>query len=180
MASKQGNVVWSFPQRRHSQFNDVDPVEKVLPKNAFLNQIWKVLMGRAEYPDIHRNFLGIANRADSLFLNCPQEFYLHCQRQVSNFVQKQSATVGRSKQAVFVFNGPGKAALFVPKKFTLHEFRGDGSTVDSYKGTVAARTLQMNHSCDQFFTATRFPADENRCLAPGQFPSLASEFLNFC
>src|SRR5690348_17816160 len=70
-----------------------------------------------------------AQALELLFLQNAQKFRLQGQRQVPDFVQKESAGICHFKAADFLRHGPGKCTLLVPKQLTLQEIEGDGSAV---------------------------------------------------
>src|SRR5690554_7867047 len=97
VVGQQGDVVASVPQRWYRQFDYVNAVEQILAEAAFLHQLRQVFVGGAEDADVYGDFLGVAYRAYGFFLDGPQQFYLHGQGQVGDFVQEKSAAeIGRA------------------------------------------------------------------------------------
>src|SRR5690554_4767886 len=94
VVGQQGNVVAPVPQWWYRQFDHVDAVEQVLAETAFLHQLRQIFVGGAQDADVYGDFLGVAYRAYGFFLDGPQQFYLHGQGQVGDFVQEKSAAVG--------------------------------------------------------------------------------------
>src|SRR5690554_2123797 len=178
MVGQQGDVVAPVPKWWYRQFDYVDAVEQVLAEAAFLHQFRQVFVGGAEDADVYGDFLGVAYRAYGFFLDGPQQFYLHGQGQVGDFVQEKSAAVGAAEQAGFVVDGAGEAAFLVAEEFAFHQFRRNSAAVDGNKRAVGPRALQVNHSGHQLFTAAGFAADKHRCLAAGQFAGLVTQFAD--
>src|SRR5690554_5255271 len=178
VVGQQGDVVAPVPQWWHRQFDHVDAVEQILAEAAFLYQFRQVFVGGAEDADVYGDFLAVADRAHGLFLDGPQQFYLHGQGQVGHFVQKQSAAVGAAEQAGFVVDGAAEAALLVAEEFAFHQFRRNSAAVDGNERAVGPRALQVNHSGHQLFTAAGFAADKHRGLAAGQFAGLVTQFAD--
>ncbi len=59
------------------------------------------------------------------------------QRQIGDFIEKQRATVGCLKQALFVLVSTGKTALEMPEKLALDQLFRNRTTVYGDKGRVA-------------------------------------------
>src|SRR5690554_703725 len=178
VVGQQGDVVASVPQRWYRQFDYVNAVEQILAEAAFLHQLRQVFVGGAEDADVYGDFLGVAYRAYGFFLDGPQQFYLHGQGQVGDFVQEKSAAVGAAEQAGFVVDGAGEAAFLVAEEFAFHQFRRYGSAVDGDERAVGSWALQVDHPGHQFFTAAGLAADKHRGLAAGQFAGLAAQFAD--
>ena len=97
MRDQQANVVAPFTQRRHVEFNHVDTVVEVLAEFAACNQLCQLPMGGTENAAIDRH-LGVGTDGTyALFLDRPQQFDLHMQRQLGDFVKEQGAAVGGLK-----------------------------------------------------------------------------------
>ena len=91
-----------FPEAWHLEFNDVDPVIQILAKIVLFELHGQIFVGCAEYAHVHGDlFLG-PHRANGLFLDATQEFNLHREGQVGDFVQKQRATIGSLKEAFLI------------------------------------------------------------------------------
>ena len=94
-------------------------------------------MGGAEDAHVYDQFLLAAHGAYGFFLNRTEQFNLHWQWKVGDLVEEQGAAIGCLKQALFVFDGAGKAAFFMTEKLAFHQLGGDGAAVDRDKGLIA-------------------------------------------
>ncbi|MNE19997.1 hypothetical protein D3C80_1130990 [compost metagenome] len=129
----------------------------------------KVLVRGAENAHIHRHFLLPADAAYGFLLNRAQQFDLHGQRQVGDFVEEQGAAVGCLEQAGLVFDGAAEAAFAMAEKLALQQFRGNRRAVDRNERLIGARALIVDQARDQLLAAAGLSADVYRRMAAGQF-----------
>ena len=169
MAGQGFDVVTAFAQGRHPQFDHVQPVVQILAKTFGGDFGVEVFVGGAKDAHIDHGFLLPADTANGFFLNCPQQFDLHRQRQISHFVEEQGAAMGRLEQSGFVFDGTAEAAFAMAEKLALHQFRRNRPAIDRDKRLAGAGALLMDQSRDQLLAAAGFAADVHRRLAAGQF-----------
>ncbi|MDT4871584.1 hypothetical protein FQZ97_1067200 [compost metagenome] len=129
-------------------------------------------MGGAKNAHIDHHFLLAADAANGFFLNRPQQFDLHRQRQVCHLVKKQRATLGGLEQSRLVFDGAAEAAFAMTEKLAFHQFRRNRSAVDRNERLVGPRAAVMDQSGHQFLAAAGFATDVHRGLAARQFVDL--------
>src|SRR3546814_11412826 len=84
-----------------------------LAELARLDQLAEVLVGGREDAHVVLDFVAAADRAHGFFLDRPQQFHLHVQRQFGHLVEEQRAALGGLEQAFLVGAGAGEAALAV-------------------------------------------------------------------
>ncbi|KJU76517.1 hypothetical protein N619_28195 [Ectopseudomonas oleovorans] len=173
-----GDIFAPFTQRRHAQFDNVEPVVEILAETASRDFGCQILVGGAEDAYIDHHFLLATDGAHGFFLNRAQQFDLHRQRQVGDFVEEQGAAIGRLEQPLLVFDGAGEAAFLVTEELALHQLRGNSAAVDRYERLFDARALLMDQACDQFLAAARFAADVDRRLAAREFLDLLAQRLH--
>src|SRR5450432_1971577 len=87
------------------------------------------------------------------------------QRQISDFIKKQRASLSRLNKPFFIADRTCKTAAFVTEQFTFHELRRDCTTIDWYKRAVTTRPGFMNEFCDKFFSCAGFAKNVYGCLA---------------
>ena len=105
---------------------------------------------------IDGNRLNAAHRHDSPFLNAPQEFGLHGQRQLADFIQKQGPSVGASNTSERGGSRAGERALDVSEKLRLDQLAGKNGAVNRHEGLVGPATAGMNFAGCDFFADARF------------------------
>src|SRR6201993_1829309 len=97
-----------------------------------------------------------------LFLQNAQKLRLQAERQVTDFVQEESAVISHFESANFLCHGPGKGTLLVPEQLALQEIEGYGSTVKLHAGASPACTQIVNCMGDQFLPRSGFSQDQHR------------------
>ena len=149
------------------ELDNVDPVIEVFAKIVTGYHFRQVLVSRRQYAHIDVFLPGRADRPHLLFLDYPEQLYLHRQRQIGDFVQEQGAIFCALQEPGFVIDGACKTALAVAKKLAFHEFRGNRAAVYRYEGPFGARTAVVYQPGDQLFAGSRFAGNVHRCLGTG-------------
>ncbi|MEY4258681.1 MAG: hypothetical protein RJA56_1582 [Pseudomonadota bacterium] len=144
-----------------SSGQDIESVVQVFAELVFGDVLFQVFVGRGDDANINGDGLVGAQWLDLSLLQHPQEFDLHVQGQVANFVQENRAAIGHFKAAHPFAHGTGESAFSVTKQFTFQKFPRDGPTVDGHKGPRSARALGMKGLGNEFFTGAALTLDEH-------------------
>ena len=70
------------------------------------NGLFQIAIRRCLDPNINRQVFDTAHRANLLFLDSPKQFGLQIDGQFANFIQKDSAPLCNSEQAVLGMRSP--------------------------------------------------------------------------
>src|SRR5690348_1289317 len=108
-------------------------------------------------------------RPHFLFLQHPQKFGLHLERQFADLIEKDCAAMPALKKSFLGLYCSCKSAFFVAEQFTLNQGWYQGPTIYCYKGAVCISSPIMNRPGDQLFSCATFSVDEHRC--PGVLES---------
>ena len=119
----------------------------------------------AEHPHVHRELLTLADGPDRFFLDHSEQFDLHGQGQIGDFVQEQGAAFSGLKQALLIADRASKRAFAVAEKFAFHQFGGNGTAVHRHEHSRGPGTLFMNGPRHQFLAGPRVPGDMHRRLS---------------
>src|ERR1039457_5160307 len=92
---------------------NIDAVVKIVAEITDCDHRLEILIGCRDEPDIGGLALGITDRSEFTFLDNPKQLGLRRQRNIPEFIQKQSAIVGDLKHPALVRYGAGKRALDV-------------------------------------------------------------------
>ena len=92
------DVVGPLSQRRHSQSDDVDPVEEILTKSAGCHERDEIPVGRSNEPHIHLVRSFAAHGSELPVLQNAQQLRLHGERHLTDFVEKQRSPIGDVEQ----------------------------------------------------------------------------------
>ena len=76
-------------------------------------------MGRGHHTHIHLHLAGAADGVDCAFLQHAQQFDLHVQRHVTNFIEKDRAAVRQFKATNAVRHSARESTLAVAKQFAF-------------------------------------------------------------
>jgi hypothetical protein len=97
-------------------------------------------LGGADQPEIRDARFDAADPAERLALQQPQQFDLLRQRDVADFVEKQSAPLGGLHQARLCPVRSGKRTLHVAEQLAFEKRRGQAGAVNGHEGCVFAFT----------------------------------------
>jgi hypothetical protein len=95
-----------------------------------------------------------------MFLQHPQQFGLKLKRNVSYFIEEQSALVGNLEAARLPHDGAGKCAPFMAEEFALNQAGGNRCAVEFDKGPIPPRTQVVDCPGDQLFSGSRLTEDQ--------------------
>ena len=165
MGSQQWNVLASFPQRRDSQAENVEPEVKIAAKTALRHCLLQVAIGSGQNAYIDGNSLGAAHRADLAFLNGAQQLRLQIDRQLANLIQKHCSAFCNRQQAITRLHRPGKRAFHVPKQLAFNKRRNQRATVHRDEGLGVKWPREMNCPRHHFLTGSALSQDQHRMIA---------------
>src|SRR5262249_44811529 len=94
VVDQQRNVFPSLPQRGHSDGNHAQPVVEILTEAIVRNQLVEIAVGGGNDTHVDRDFGGSAHRAHGSLLQHAQQFDLHGQRHLGDFVEENRAPIG--------------------------------------------------------------------------------------
>ena len=171
-------IAFALAQARHPQFDDIDSKKQVFAKAPAAHFLCQGLVRCGQESDIGSDFLVGAHRSHALFLNGAQEFDLHGQGQVGDFVQKQGPALRGREQAQLVATRAGKTAFQVPEEFALDQLGGDRSAVDGDERARRAGSAAVDTARDDFLAAAGFPMDVHGGLTACELVDLRAQFAH--
>src|SRR5690606_645909 len=155
------DILASLAKRWQIEVDHIDAVEEILAKLAFLAEFLQISVGRRQQANINLAGFDGANGANLSLLKHSQQACLSLQRQLANFIEKQSAAIRCGDQAGSVFCGSGKRAFLMAKKFGLDEGVGNGGTVDADDGVICPRALVVDGLCRQLLAGAGFAVNQH-------------------
>ena len=138
------------------------PVVEIFAEQIFGDGFVEIAIGGGDHAHVDGNFAGAAHRTHGALLQHAQQFDLHGQRHLADFVEEDGAAVGDFEQAALVLVGSGESALQIAEQFALEQRLGKGSAVDGDEGVGGARRTDVHGAGDEFFTGAAFAVDQNR------------------
>ena len=118
-------------------------------------------MGGRDHPNIHGDGAVAPHGIDHALLQHAQQFDLHVQRQVTDFIQKEGAAMGQLKSTNSVGHRPGESPLAMSKQFAFQQILGNGGTVDGHEMGRGALRLIVQGACDQFLARATLTCDQH-------------------
>src|SRR4029077_11744577 len=115
MKGQLADVLPALSQGRNHDRKNVQPIVKITAKLITCNHLCQITMGGGDQPHVDVMRASATQALELLFLQHPQKFWLQGQRQVADFVQKESAGISHFEAANFLCYGPGKGTLLVAK-----------------------------------------------------------------
>ena len=169
VACQHGQVTMPVAQRRGHHLQHVQAVIQVFAKTPLLDGPLQVHMGGRQHSHIHWDRLAAAHPLDVLLLQKTQQVGLQLQRQVTDFIEKQRATMGRFDAPGLALMRPGECALFMAEQFGLDQMLGDRPTVDGDERLLAALRLTVQGACHQFLAGAALTTDQHGRFGGRQF-----------
>src|SRR6185437_4455436 len=106
-----------------------------------------------------------AERQHFIVFEDAQQFDLHRQRNVSQFVEKHRPTVGPSQQSRSRLRRSSECSARVAEQFAFNEVRIKSGDVYRQKWPIAARTVAMDGAGEEFLAGTAFAGDKHTGIA---------------
>src|SRR6185295_15852428 len=135
--------------RRHFNWKHRQPEKQVAAKLSILNRRFQIPVRRCHHANIDRDGSASADTVHDLLLDRAQEFSLDAQRQLSDFVEKNSSTGGEFKLSLTTIVGAGEGAALVSKQFILDQRFRNGGAVDGDERMIAAAREMMNSAREE-------------------------------
>src|SRR6185295_13455163 len=95
-----------------------------------------------------------------MILQESQELDLQRQGNVSNFVQKECATLGAFNTPLSLLRGSGKRPFLISKQLTLQQSLRNRAAVDGHKRLILSHTLPMDRTRHQFLPRPAFTGNQ--------------------
>ncbi len=117
MSCQGRDVFLSLAERRQEDRDHVQAEEKVLTEHPVTDRFFEVPVRRRDDSDIKFLNLRIPDPAALPFLEKAEQFHLNRQWDLPDFIEEESATVGRLDKAFVILYGPCKRSSHVTEEF---------------------------------------------------------------
>jgi hypothetical protein len=154
-------ILSALPQGRNQDRKYVQPIVKITAEFIPCDHVIHIAMSGGDQSHVDVMRAAAAQALELLFLQNAQKLRLQGQRQVPDFVQKESAGICHFKAADFLRHCPGKGTLLVPKQLALQEIERDSSAVKLHEGVPTARAQIVNGVGDQVLPGSSFSQNEH-------------------
>src|ERR1700722_6012532 len=108
-------------------------------------------MRRRDKADVHMDGLVAAQPLELLFLQRAEQLRLQLQANVADFIEEQSAAIGKLQTAALLHQSAGKCTLLVSEELAFDQPGRNGSTIEPDKRSVPSWTQAMDCAGKQFF-----------------------------
>ena len=132
-------------------------------------------MGGDDDADVDLDWFFAADTLDFAFFEDAEEFGLHGEGHVANFVEEECASLGLLEFAGVAGGGAGERAFLVAEEFGLDELGGDSGAIQSDESVFVARRFFVDGAGYEFFAGARFAKDADAGLAGGDAVDLGEE-----
>src|SRR5258708_15087765 len=178
MTGKERNIFFALAQGRYEEGNHVEAIKKIFAEVAPRYFFFQILVGRSDDPHIDGDSLFAADGREALLFQCAQDFRLSFQTHVSDFIEKERATVRLLKFSFLVGCRPGEGSAMVAEEFTLDQVLGNRGAVDLDKSLVASQALRVNGVRHQFLTGPGFTINQDTTVGGRHQANLLAQGLH--
>ena len=112
-ASKRNDVAWTLAQRLQLQGENIEAVVEIFAEATGRHIALQIAIGRSEETELRLLRLGRAERRELALLQHAQQFRLYVRRQLTDFIEEQSAAIGLLKITMEALHGTSESALLV-------------------------------------------------------------------
>ena len=144
MVRKQRYVFAAFAQCRDGNWKNVQPIKEILAEFSLANHLCKVAVSRGNDPHINMNSPGASQPFKLLLLQHAQQLCLQFERNVSDLVQKERASIREFEAPLLLHQRAGERPLLVSEQFALEQSRWNRGAVHLYQVAVTPRAEFVN------------------------------------
>src|SRR5215472_4096989 len=161
MAHEEWNIFWALPQWGYVHRKDVDPIKQIGPELLRIDQGGEILVRGRDEPGIRAQGARAAEAFKLPFLQDPQQFRLHFEREFPNLIEKHGTPVRQFEATQALRHRPCKRPSLVSEEFTFEQADRNGGAVELDEGLGGAWAELMNGACDQLFARAGLAGDEH-------------------
>jgi len=132
-------VVHAAAERRNQERYDIQTVEEVFPEFSAVGEIFQVLVGGGDQPEVALDDAVAPEAFELLVFEDAEQLRLHLHRQIADLVQEDGPAVGQFEFSRLHLVGRARERpRLVPEKLRLQKILGNGGAVQTYEGVEAA------------------------------------------
>src|SRR6266403_4449816 len=154
------------------QGKHVQAVEQVTAEFLFFDGTNQIAIGGGDQPHVYPNRLRASQVLELLVLQNAQQLGLQLQRNVSNFIEQQSALIRQFQPAELLAYRSGKGSFFVAEQLAFQQSSGNGGAVQLDEVAVPAPAHAVNQTRYAFFAGPGFTGDEDGGIGVGDDASI--------
>src|SRR5512133_91478 len=121
MPNQRSDILDPFPQRGHMEWVHREPVIEIRAEAPASHFLGEITIGGGEDTNIDAVYGIAAHSLNLALLDRSQQFWLHRERELADFVQKKATPIRLLKFALSIGLGTSKCAPHVSEEFALHQ-----------------------------------------------------------
>ena len=158
---EEGDIILSRAQGWGHDIDDVESVVEVFTETPSSDLFFEVFVCGGDDPDVDLN-RGVRAKSDDLtFLKDAEQFDLHGEGEVANFIKKEGGVVCGLKASLTACR-PCVCAFLGAEEFGLHDRFWEGGAVDDDKVFVSSFREVMDSASEELFSGPRLAGQEDR------------------
>ena len=165
MPGQGGDVGDPLPKRGQSEFEDVQPVEKVGPEPSRLHRLLEVPVRRRDDADVHADVRLPSHTPDLPVLQGPEELRLGFGADLGDLVEEEGPPLRRLEQADLPAHRAREGAALVAEQLALEEAVGEGGAVDGKERRAAAAAHRVDVPGDHLLPGPALPGQQDDGVA---------------
>src|SRR5208337_2243598 len=155
------DIALAIAQRRQLDLKNIQAVEEVGAKAAFLDELFEFLVGGGDAAEVNLDGMRAADALDFAFLEDTQQIGLGFQADVADFIEKDGAALGNFKTALLAVLRAGKRAFFMAEKLAFEERFRQRAAMDHHQRIVVAGAGRMDRAGAEFLAGAAFAGNQN-------------------
>lgn len=175
---EERDVFATLTKRWNGHGENGDAEIEVFTKLARRNHGSQIAMGCRNEADVDAAVNRIAQAANGPLLEDTKELRLQIERQLSDFVEKYGARVGRLDGAHSLFVGSRERAPCMAEELRFQKGRRKTSAIDDDERAIGATRHGVDRACNNFLAGPGLALNENGCVRRGHFLEALSEALH--
>src|ERR1700758_2664502 len=136
MLNEEGNIFGALAKRRNDDRKYVQAVIQGAAKLTFGDHFFQIAMGSGDDSDVDLHRSRASQALKFPLLQNAQQFWLQVERDVSNFIEKQRASIGQLEPADLLRDRAGESASLVAKKLAIEQTAGNSGTIEFYECAI--------------------------------------------
>ena len=149
-------------ERGHVNANHAQTVEEILAKLAVGHALLEVGVGRRHHPDVDALRARVADGQHLALLEKTQQFRLHVEREVANFVEEQRSADRRPEHAGLVGDRAGETAAPMAEELAVGQLSRGARAVVGQEHAAAPRRPGVDRPRDEVLAGAALAGDEHR------------------
>src|SRR5258708_13953819 len=130
---QRGDIFPPLAERRNVDREYVQAVKEIFSKGAASDRTFQVAIGRGHHPHVRANRLASANPLEFTLLQNAQQSNLSFRGQLTDFIQKNRASLRKLKPAQAPLQRPGKSSFLLTQQLRGDQHRSCRPTIQTTK-----------------------------------------------